>query len=182
MAKSSDASAAHRGEDIPGSSGAATRKSNTRPVSRLSAGRREPGCACARAAAARGAEARGGGWKSRGTPGSRPAPPLRYCPSPPRPFPGGTLGAAPNCAGRPGVSVREGRAKRRPGRAWAGALVGGMRCGVQGTKWRRLHPFTLFPYLGVRAERDSDRCWGRGAAAAKEGRGFPSVGLGDDGG
>lgn len=112
------------------------------------------------------------------------APPRPSATAPPRPapFPGGTLGAAPNCAGRPGVSVREGRAKRRPGRAWAGALVGGMRCGVQGTKWRRLHPFTLFPYLGVRAERDSDRCWGRGAAAAKEGRGFPSVGLGDDGG
>lgn len=57
-----------------------------------------------------------------------------------------------------------------------------MRCGVQGTKWRRVLPFTLFPHLGVRAERGSDRCWGRGAAAAREGRGFLSGGLGCGGG
>lgn len=61
-------------------------------------------------------------------------PPRPSAIAPPRPFPGGTLGAAPNCAGRPGVSVREGRALRRAGRSWTGVRVGGRRRGGQGDK------------------------------------------------
>ena len=102
----------------------------------------------------------------------QPPRPSAAAPPPPRPFPGGTLGAAPNCAGCSGVSVREGRALHRAGRAWAGVRAGGMLSRGQGDKMAEGYALnTPSPHLGVGAEKGREHCWGRGAAATREGPG-----------
>lgn len=140
------------------------------------AGRRESDCACARTTATRGPEQRGQSWESRGPPGSRPAPPQPPLPSPP-------------------LSRRDARSRPELRRAAGGECPRGARVAQtgEGVGWgagRRnvlwgprdkmaagtpLHPL---PSPGIRAERGSDRRWGRGAAASREGRGFLIGGLG----
>lgn len=66
----------------------------------------------------------------------------RRAAGPPRPFSGGTLGAAPNFAGPPGVSVREGRASRRPGLGrWLAESV----AGSHGDKMAAGYALSLLP-------------------------------------
>lgn len=132
------------------------------------AGRRESDCACARTTATRGPEQRGQSWESRGPPGSRPAPPLSRRDARTRPelrwAAGGECTRGARVA-QTGEDLGWGAGRRN-------VLRGPRDKMAVGTP---LHPL---PSPGMRAERGSDRCWGRGAAAAREGRRFLIGGLG----
>lgn len=117
-----------------------------------------------------GQEQRGHRQESRGAPGSRPAPPQPPLPAPP--LSRRDARSCPELRRAAGGECPRGARVAQTQEAGIGARLGRMRCGVQGTKWRRVLPFTLSPHLGVWAERVSDRCWGRGATAAREGLGF----------
>lgn len=115
--------------------------------------RREPGCACARAAGARG----GITWHS----GGRPAP-----------FPTRRWGL-PELRRAAGVSVREGRASRRTGRPGRGRRPAECLVGAPGTKWRRgtlLHPLSS---LGSVGGEGRESLLGEGSRGRPRGPGGP---------